>query len=77
MDWAWGHSVWGFVAMAIFWAAVIALVVIAVRSWGGSERRPPDPREILAERLARGEISEEEFEARRRVLESHQAKEDA
>jgi uncharacterized membrane protein len=31
------------------------------------ERRP-EAREILAERFARGEISEEEFEQRRRVL---------
>lgn len=32
--------------------------------WGG-----PDAPEILAERFARGEISQDEFEERRRVLE--------
>lgn len=33
------------------------------------KRRRPDAGEILAERFARGEISDEEFEQRRRVLE--------
>ena len=69
MGWNWGHSWWGFIMMALFWLAVIAVVVWAVRDRGSSERRSPDPRQILEERFARGEISEEEFEARRRALE--------
>lgn len=38
---------------------------------GGSEHRSdrPTARELLAERFARGEISEDEFEQRERVLE--------
>ena len=55
--------------------AVVALVVLFARgnvgdgrSQGGEKRAPPDAREILAERFARGEISEDEFEERRRVL---------
>lgn len=54
---------------------VMALVVFLVRrDFGarpsqGEEKRPvPDAREILAERFARGDISEEEFEQRKRVL---------
>jgi len=35
----------------------------------GNGSRHPDARDILAERFARGEISEDEFEERRRVLE--------
>lgn len=40
-------------------------------SQGGSEHRSDSPtaREILAERFARGEISEDEFTKRKRVLE--------
>ncbi len=36
--------------------AFIALLVMAVR------RRPPDPRAVLADRLARGEINREQFD---------------
>jgi uncharacterized membrane protein len=35
----------------------------------GADTKSAD--DVLAERFARGEISEEEFEHRRRVLESH------
>ena len=56
--------------------ALVALAVFLVRgdfgvrwSQGEDRRSKPDAREILAERFARGEISEEEFEQRKRVLE--------
>lgn len=56
--------------------AVVALVVFLARGDFGTHpsqaeetRSGPDARGILAERFARGEISEEEFEGRRRVLE--------
>ena len=62
--------------MLIFWGGVLALVIFAVRggfgtraSPGESSQRMPDAKEILSERFARGEISEEEFEQRKRVLE--------
>jgi putative membrane protein len=70
---------WGWMAgglmMLIFWGGLVALVVFLVRGFGGrsphGEERPggPDALEILAERFARGEISEDEFDQRRRVLE--------
>ena len=63
------HGWWGGFAMVAFWALVISMVVLAVRAWSGSSQAPRSPSDILAERFARGEISEEEFEARRRVLE--------
>jgi putative membrane protein len=71
----WGGWIWGFVMMALFWGGLVALVVLAIRGWDGSrdrarsEPRNPDARDILEERFARGEISEDEFEQRRRVLE--------
>ena len=41
------------------------------REHGGMDKpeRRPEAKEILAERFARGEISEEEFEQRKRVIE--------
>ena len=71
----WGGWIWGALMMLVFWGGLIALVVFLVRGFGarpsqGEEnRRGPEAREILAERFARGEISEDEFEQRRRVLE--------
>lgn len=55
--------------------AVVALAIYVAR--GGFGLRPPDDqrehrpeaREILEERFARGEISEDEFEQRRQALE--------
>jgi putative membrane protein len=67
---------WGGFMMLIFWGGLVALVVFLVRggvgarpSQGDEKRRGPDAQEILAQRFARGEISEDEFEQRRRVLE--------
>jgi putative membrane protein len=70
---------WGWMSgglmMLIFWGGLVTLVVFLVRGFGarspqGEEKRSgPDAGEILAERFARGEISEDEFDQRRRVLE--------
>lgn len=71
----WGGWVVGFVMMALFWGGLVALVVLVLRGWDGGRDRgraepgPPDAREILEERFAKGEISEDELEQRRRVLE--------
>lgn len=69
-----GHGLggWGFALMAIsqvlFWALIIAGIVALVRyvgrrtqhtGWPGAAR--PTPEQLLAERFARGEISEEEY----------------
>lgn len=72
----WGGWIWGALMMLVFWGGLIALVVFLVRGFGArpsqgeEKRRGPEAREILAERFARGEISEDEFEQRRRVLEN-------
>lgn len=68
------HMFFGFIMMLLFFAAIVALVVLAVRwlsrsghqLFGGTETRTP--LDILKERLARGEIDVAEFEERRRVL---------
>jgi putative membrane protein len=70
-------SAWGWVGMTLgmvaFWALVIGAVVWLVRGLSrGNERRDlsssPDPRRVLAERFARGEIDEAEYRDRLTVL---------
>jgi len=65
---------WGMPGMmlfgAIFWLAI--LVAVGLGIWWLARRLRPGGRdaalEVLRERYARGEISREEFEARRRDL---------
>jgi putative membrane protein len=73
----WGNqmSAWGWVLMSVssivFWALVIAAVVALVRytRTGAMGRRAeqaarPGPEQLLAERYARGEIDEMEYQRR-------------
>ncbi len=72
-----GHEMsgWGFpltlIGMAVFWAAVIYGIVALVRytsrnrPQAGDPGRVPGAERLLAERLARGEIDEDEY---RRLL---------
>lgn len=74
--WGWGGMMFGGLAMLVFWGGLIVLIVLAVRWFGGRPGHhegagPPHkltPLEILEERFARGEIDEEEYQHRRRVL---------
>lgn len=76
MMYGWGNQGWGVgmwvvmaIAMVIFWAIVVFGVVALVRYLGHSHDTPSgpasgrtsDPEAILRERLARGEIDEEQF----------------
>ena len=64
---------WGILMMVLFWGGLAAVIAFAVRAWGtrpGQNARPLDARAILEGRFARGEISREEFEDWRKVLES-------
>lgn len=67
----WSHSgSWvGWLATIVFWGVIIWAMYAAVRagmSSAAAPDRPPDHRafEILAERLAHGEISEHEYKTR-------------
>jgi putative membrane protein len=73
-----GMSGWGYVLMTVgmllFWGLVILGVVVLVRYLarpirvtGPAEPRPT-PEQILAERLALGEIAESEYESRLTAL---------
>jgi putative membrane protein len=87
MDWNQGWSTGDWVAMllmmAVFWGALIAVVVWAVRSLRPDRTdrtsRSADPRtsepggraeQILGERFARGELTAEEFTRSRDLLHS-------
>jgi putative membrane protein len=73
----WGGWIAGAIMMIAFWGSLAVLVALAIR-WTDDRRAKDensDPgvrtgaREILAERFVRGEISADEFEERRAVLE--------
>lgn len=65
---------WGLVMMlimVIFWGLVIYGVIALIRGGlAGDRREPDDPGEILKRRLAAGEITVEEYERRRAVIEA-------
>lgn len=79
----WGdHGGWGAgnwiamsVMMILFWGGLVALTIWIVhtvrpdRRHDGAAPPPPSrPDEVLAERYARGEIDDDEYTRRRRVL---------
>jgi uncharacterized membrane protein len=67
----------GFVGMLLFWGTLFVLLVgggaLAVRqtpvAYSPSGRRETSVRQILSKRVARGELTREEFEAIRARLE--------
>jgi putative membrane protein len=71
MMWYYGGGGWNWLwmtlMMLIFWGGVIALAVWAIRSGLGS-RRESDAMNVLRHRLAAGEISQEDFEKTKRIL---------
>lgn len=71
MTWDGGHGFFGGLFMLLFWAAIIAIIVFAVRwfSERDAKQNKPDALDILKERLAKGEIDPEDYEARRKTLE--------
>lgn len=76
VGWGWGWWILTTVGMIAFWGLVIYAIVWLIRggrpqdAWRPTSERPdPDaPQEILRRRLARGEISLEEYERLRAAL---------
>ena len=60
----------GVVWMVLFWGAIIALIVWAVKRFtsGSDSNRKNDALDIARERYARGDISKEEFDQIRKSL---------
>jgi putative membrane protein len=65
--WPWPGLIWLVVAL-LFWAGLIGLLVWAVRSSAGPRRGADSAMETLRQRLAQGEISQEEYERIKRLL---------
>lgn len=63
----------GIIGMLLFWGGVVLLVIWAVRSFANrpltAQPLPPTPRQILDERLARGETTVTDYEKARAALE--------
>jgi putative membrane protein len=79
MYWYTGSAGWGYglmiVSMVAFWGLVIAGIVLLLRGTGSDRAQTPipagpieDPRQVLAQRYARGEIDETDYRQRLRVL---------
>lgn len=68
MWWHGGEWYWGVAMMIVLWGSIVAIAYLAFRGRDNSVRRPV-AREILDERFAKGELSEEEYERKRAALE--------
>ncbi len=63
--------IWLTVMMVVFWGGVIAVAIWAIRSFSGPRHGPgDDAMQTLRRRLASGEITQEEFERTRKLLQS-------
>ncbi len=71
MMWYYGSGGWSWLLvtliMLVFWGGVIAVAVWAIRSRLGSPRET-DAMDVLRRRLASGEISQDDFEKTKRIL---------
>ena len=70
-----GMGWFGGIFMILFWVVVIAGIVFAIRYMatgkeGFSGKKGSDPLDILKKRYASGEIDTEEYEERKKVLQS-------
>ncbi|MCP1169449.1 SHOCT domain-containing protein [Limimaricola litoreus] len=68
----WGAGIFGLTMMLLFWAALIAIVVLAFQ-WIGKDGPKGNGGKasalaVLKDRFARGEIDIEDFEARKKAL---------
>jgi putative membrane protein len=66
--WGW-HSWWHWLSMAGVWIVVLGVAVWSVARLFPAAGTQPGPRELLDERLARGEIDAEQYRLLRSELE--------
>lgn len=74
--WGMGGGGWAWFVVPLLLVVIVLLVAMLARGSGGRTRTPPSggtgqtrAREILDERYARGELTDEEYRERRRHLE--------
>jgi putative membrane protein len=66
--WSWGSWLGMTLTMLATWGLIAWLVVLAMRGGQARRRDSQDARRILDERFARGELSEEQYQRARSVL---------
>ena len=70
-DWGsgngWGMMLGGSLMMLLFWGGLALLIVLVVRGFGGT-RQADNASETLRRRLAAGEITPEDYERTRKML---------
>ena len=70
-DWGsgygWGMMLGGSLMMLLFWGGLALLIVLLVRGFGGTRQADNAP-ETLRRRLAAGEITPEDYERTRKML---------
>jgi len=66
----WGYSSFGGIGILVFWLVVIVFAVFLIKLISGSGRptNSSDALERLKQRFAEGEIDEEEYRRRKKVL---------
>ncbi len=70
-EWSWAGWAMMTITMVVFWGLVLWVATLVVRSLTADRSEPerrPRPEDVLAERLARGEISTEEYGGLLRAL---------
>ena len=81
MGYGWGMGVGGWVAMAVYWVALITLIIwLVTRAFAGRDARndggprglPPteSPEQVLDRRYATGELDLETYQRMRAILAS-------
>jgi len=70
----WGYDAggwfWMVPVMLLFWGAVIAAIVLVARSLGAPRKDGDAALQMLRKRLAAGEITPDDYERMKRLLES-------
>ena len=69
--WYYGNAMgfFGWTMMILFWAAMVAVIIWAVRSSGATRDVPrSDALALLERRFAAGEIEQDEFQEKKRLL---------
>lgn len=73
MMWGNGYGMAGGLMMLVFWGAIIALIVFAIRWFdggsGSARAQRKEALDVLRHRFAKGEIDEDEFRSRKAALE--------
>jgi len=77
-DWGHGGAGWWIVPVVLFWVLLVGGILFLLRGSGRWSRRTgPSEREsaleVLERRFAEGQLSVEDYETRRRILDGHTA----